>query len=107
MNGRPADRKSSEAAAYRLVLFVAGDEKNSRIARDNLRRLCDEDLGGEASVEIVDVLSDIKAAAENNILLTPSLLVVEPKPETVVIGNLSDRKRVRGVLGLLREKKAS
>ena len=106
MIARLQERKE-EKAAYRLVLFVAGNEKNSRIARDNLQRLCTEDLWGDCSVEIVDVLSDVTAAAENNILLTPSLLVVEPEPEAVIIGNLSDLKRVRAVLGLDSERKVS
>jgi len=107
MQRREKDRKAGTPAAYRLVLFVTGEEKNSRIAQDNLERLRTEALGDDCTVEIVDVLSDIAAAAENNILLTPSLLVVKPEPQTVIIGNLSNLKRVRAILGLEPERKVS
>lgn len=84
----------------RLILFVAGDERNSRIARENLDRICTEDLDGSCEVQIVDVLTDFSLAATYQILLTPALLVLEPEPETVVIGNLNDRRKVRTALGI-------
>ena len=83
---------------YRLVLFVAGNERNSRIARENLDRVCREDLQGHCEVRVVDILEDLEAAIENNILLTPALQVIEPPIEELIIGNLSDADTVRSVL---------
>jgi len=46
---------SESGPTYRLVLFVAGDERNSRIARENLERICREDLiiGNLSDADIV------------------------------------------------------
>ena len=85
---------------YRMILFVAGDERNSRLARENLARLCESDLQGRCDVEIVDVLENFAAAMEHQVLLTPCLLWVEPPPGAMIIGNLSDLERVRSALHL-------
>lgn len=85
---------------YRLILFVAGTEYNSRTARENLRRLCETDFVGQCQVEIVDVLEDVEKAIEYHILLTPALLAIRDDDEVTVIGNLNDREKVRTLLGL-------
>lgn len=87
-------------AQYHLVLFVAGDGLNSSIARQNLASLCENELAGRCRVNIVDVLEDFSAAAKNNILVTPTLLVCKPEPVVTIIGNLSDREKVRAALNL-------
>ncbi|MFO8013735.1 MAG: circadian clock KaiB family protein [Phycisphaerae bacterium] len=85
---------------YRLILFVAGEEPNSRAARENLNQVCTSDLHGRCHVCIVDVLEDFAAAAKHQVLVTPTLLVTEPEPSVMVIGNLSDHKKVRRALRL-------
>lgn len=84
---------------FRFVLFVAGEEVNSNLARKNFASLCDE-LGGSCLCRVVDVLEDFEAAVEHQILLTPSLLILEPKPGALIVGNLSDLSRVEQVLGI-------
>ncbi len=85
---------------YRLRLFVAGEEANSRQARTNLERLCEEYLAGRVEVEIVDVLQDFRAALAERVLVTPALVIKQPPPRTVVFGNLSDTSRVLAALGI-------
>lgn len=89
---------TTASPTYRLVLFIAGEERNSRIARENLERICREDLEGDCEVRVVDILEDFDAAIAHNILLTPALLVVEPPIDEVIIGNLSDAEVVRSAL---------
>jgi len=84
----------------RLRLFVAGDEANSRQARLNLERLCQEHLNGSAEVEIIDVLKDFRAAVAERVIVTPALIIGAPPARTVVLGNLSDTPRVLAALGL-------
>lgn len=100
MSGPAGSGGGGSAVVYRLMLFVAGDEKNSRLARKNLQRLCDTELGSDCEVRIVDVLEDFALALEHNILLTPALLVLAPSPRALIIGNLSDMTKVRRALGL-------
>jgi len=59
---QPVSAMASEIKC-RFILFVAGDEPNSRAARGNLAELCNEDLHGRCEVAIVDVLQDFAAAS--------------------------------------------
>ena len=56
----------------------------------NLRRLCQEHLNGRCTIETVDVVKDFQAAVRDNILVTPALILVAPRPRVMVLGNLSD-----------------
>jgi circadian clock protein KaiB len=86
----------------RLLLFVAGDELNSRLARENIQELlattpCD------VALEIIDVLENTAQAMEHTVLVTPTLIRLAPAPRVLVIGNLSDLTTVRSALGLATE----
>jgi circadian clock protein KaiB len=85
---------------YRMTLFVAGDEVNSRTARANIRELCEAELPGRCALDVVDVFKDVSSAARHGIVVTPTLLVHEPGPSLRVIGNLRDRAKLQKVLGL-------
>ena len=85
---------------YHLILFIAGDEPNSRTARRNLESLCKRELPDRAQIEIVDVLEDFETAAKHSILVTPTLLVLEPGPTVTIVGNLSNKGRLLAALRL-------
>jgi circadian clock protein KaiB len=83
---------------YVFRLFVAGDESHSLQARRNLARLCEEHIKGRYTIDIVDVLKDPSTAYENNVLVTPTLLLIRPLPGVTVLGNLRDTSRVLAAL---------
>jgi circadian clock protein KaiB len=88
---RPGKRKRGH---YLLRLFVAGNGPNSKQALANLHRLCREHLNGRCTIETVDVVKNYEAAVRDNILVTPALVLVAPRPRVVVLGNLSDPRKV-------------
>lgn len=94
-----SENSEQPSAKLRLMLFVAGEEHNSRIAKDNLARIC-RGIEDRCKVQLVDVMQDFEAALKYNILLTPSLLVVEPSPQVVIVGNLNDPAEVQAALGI-------
>ena len=79
---------------YLLRLFMAGNGANSRQALSNLRQLCRKHLKGRYTIETVDVVKDFAAAVQDNILITPALILVAPLPRVIVLGNLSDGPKV-------------
>ena len=93
----PAD---GAAEPYRLHLFVAGDETNSRRARENLARICKEYVHEPYQVEITVVLEDYEVALEMGIYVTLALLIEAPVPGAAVFGNLSDVNKVLNAMGL-------
>jgi len=91
---RPRKKPKDMSSHYLLRLFIVGDGHNSRLALANLRDICEQHLKGRHTIETVDVVKNFKAAIQNNILVTPALVVVAPLPTVVVLGNLSDRPKV-------------
>jgi len=87
-------------ATHVFRLFVAGNESNSAQAKGNLVRLCEEHLKGRYQIETVDVLKDAVTAHENNVLVTPTLILIRPLPKVTVLGNLSDTSQVLAALRL-------
>jgi len=85
---------------YFLRLFVAGDESKSVIAKENLEKLCEDHLEGRYELEIVNVLEDFSAALENNVLVTPTLILVEPSPPITIVGTLNNTDSVLSALRL-------
>ena len=79
---------------YLLRLFMAGSGPNSKQALANLRSICREYLKGRCTIETVDVVKNFEAAVRENILVTPALILVAPRPRVIVLGNLSDRPKV-------------
>lgn len=85
---------------YLLRLFMAGNGQNSQKALANLRGLCQEHLNGRCTIETVDVVKDFQAAVRDNILVTPALMLVAPRPRVMILGNLSDSAKVLAALRL-------
>lgn len=99
--GKGRRAATADGKAYAFLLFVAGCESNSALARANLARLCEGHLKGRHQIAIVDVLKDAASAQENNILVTPTLLLLKPRPQVTVYGNLSDTRQVLAALRLI------
>ncbi len=85
---------------YILKLYVAGNEQNSQLARDNLKQICSEHLNGRCRIEEVDVLTDFIPALRDRVFVTPTLILVEPEPKVMVVGNLSEKEKVLSALRL-------
>ncbi|UCH09805.1 MAG: circadian clock protein KaiB [Fidelibacterota bacterium] len=99
---RKATTKGAEdqGETYILRLFTADDEPNSKQAKENLKRLEETYLKGPHKKEIVDVLKDFQTALDNNVLVTPCLILDSPLPKVTVFGNLSNIEKVLASLRL-------
>jgi circadian clock protein KaiB len=89
------DRKTME-----LRLYVAGNAPNSVQARRNLDALLASCEPDSYRLEVIDCLRDPQRTLEDGIIVTPTLLRVEPKPEARVIGTLGDQDNLRAAMGL-------
>lgn len=94
------DGKKREQMHYSFILFIVKDGENSERARNNLERLCEKWLPGRHKIKIVDVLEDFQTALDYNILLTPSVVITDPKPEVTIHGDLSDASKFFDILNL-------
>ena len=85
---------------YLLKLYIAEGEQNSRTARENLERICEEYRKDRFHIQEVDVLTDFASALRDGIFVTPTLMLVAPEPKATVVGNLSDKEKVVSALRL-------
>lgn len=88
-------------AEYVLRLYVTGRTTQSESAISALRRICEQDLGAEYELEVIDLLERPRMAEDQKILATPTLVVELPAPARRIVGDLSDRERVLLALGKL------
>ncbi len=100
MTSQEGSRRNMEKINFVFRLFVADSEPKSRAARENLEQICHQYLEGHCRVETIDVMQDFQIALDNNIFVTPTLLVVSPEPRTTIFGSLSDREKVVEALRL-------
>jgi circadian clock protein KaiB len=91
---------SRTAQILRLKLYVAGDSPNSVAAVRHLRSLLSQYPTIRADLEIIDVLEHPEAGLKENILVTPTMLKVAPKPTRRIIGSLKDAVALRFALGI-------
>ena len=79
---------------YTLKLYVTGASPRNKVAIDNLRRICEQELEGLYDLRIIDVLEFPQMAEDEKILATPTLIKQLPPPLRRVIGDLSDTEKV-------------
>jgi circadian clock protein KaiB len=84
-----------------LRLYVAGQTPKAILAFTNLKRICEEQLNGKYSIEVVDLLKNPHLANEFQIVALPTLIRKLPVPVRKIIGDLSDTERVLIGLDLL------
>lgn len=81
-----------------LRLYVAGDAPNSARARANLKRLLNDVDPSCYRLEVIDCLADPMRTLDDGVLVTPTLVRVDPPPAQVVVGTLSALDRVADAL---------
>lgn len=91
---RHVEPSSAPPERWELRLYVAGETARSARALANLKRICEEHLKGQYSIELVDVLKNPRLARGDQILALPTLVRKLPEPMKKIIGDLSNEDRV-------------
>lgn len=93
MTGKKKLREDNEGK-WRLRLYVAGQSAKSLTAFTNLKKICEEHLEGQYSIEVIDLLVNPQLATGDQILALPTLIRKIPEPMKRIIGDLSNTERV-------------
>jgi len=88
---KPADKTDDK---WVLRLYVAGQSPKALTALANLKKICEEQLEGKYSIEVIDLLINPQLGKEDQILALPTLVRKLPVPVRKIIGDLSDTERV-------------
>jgi circadian clock protein KaiB len=92
---------STETEKWVLRLYVAGQTPKALTAFINLKKICEDQLDGKYSIEVIDLLVNPQLGVEDQILALPTLVRKLPVPVRKIIGDLSDTERVLVGLDLL------
>jgi circadian clock protein KaiB len=92
----PIDTPSS---CYYVNLYITGQTPKSDVAIANIQKIF-SGLNIPLDLTVIDILEQPQLAEENRILATPTLIKISPLPVRRIIGDLSDRTKVRLGLGL-------
>jgi circadian clock protein KaiB len=87
-------RNDSKEPTWDLKLYVAGQTAKSLLAFANLKRICEEHLGGRYQIEVVDLTKKPELAKGDQIFALPTLVRKLPEPVRKIIGDLSNTERV-------------
>lgn len=90
----PRTKVPEVEADYVLRLFISGFTPRSQRAIDNLKNICERHLAGRYRIEVIDLHQSPGVAHEEQIVATPTLLKVRPRPPRRVIGDLSQVDKV-------------
>ena len=82
-----------------IELFVQGQSPQSNVALEHVRRVCDTELDGQYSLEVIDINQHTNRAIQAGVIATPTLVRRRPEPILRTTGRLNN-ERVRQGLGL-------
>lgn len=90
---QPGADARSQAEVWQLRLYVAGVTPKSMTAFTNLKRICEQYLGGQYSIEVIDLIEQPQLAKGDEIIAIPTLVRRLPPPIRRIVGDLSNEEK--------------
>src|ERR1700712_1027838 len=85
---------ADDAKPWVLRLYVTEATPKSARAIVNARRILEEHLHGQYSLQILNISEHVAQATADQIVCVPTLLRIAPLPARRIIGDMSDVARV-------------
>lgn len=86
--------------SFQFRLYIAGDTQNSNQALANLTAVCRTYIPNRSKIEVVDLFKEPKRALADGVLMTPTLIVLFPRPIRKIVGTLSEKEPLLQLLGI-------
>jgi circadian clock protein KaiB len=95
-----AEPTTPDDGLYQFTLFVSGASDLSARAIADVRDMCDTYLAGRYDLEVVDVHNKRGFVSTFSVAATPTLLKERPLPVRILVGDLSDGRRILGAFDI-------
>jgi circadian clock protein KaiB len=79
---------------YRLRLYVSGATPRSLQAVESIKRICETHLKGRYELSVVDMYQQPQLARKEQILASPTLIKLLPRPLRRFIGDMANTRRI-------------
>jgi len=87
-------KKRPRARQYVLRLYVSKSTLRSKLAIENIQRVCEEHLQGRYELEVIDIHRQAQLARDEQIVAVPTLIKQLPAPLQRLVGDMSDLSKV-------------
>lgn len=94
-------RYFKDSENYKFILFVSGMSVKSLRAIENIKKIGAEYFNGNFDLQIIDISLQAHQAAHYQIIAVPTLIKVGPAPPRILVGDLSDSKKVLRILDII------
>jgi circadian clock protein KaiB len=84
----------SRQAKYVLRLYVNRSTLKSKLAVENIKRVCEQHLEGRYDLEVIDIHQHANLARDEQIVAVPTLIKRLPPPLQRLVGDMSDLDKV-------------
>ena len=88
---------------YEFKLYVCENSVSSQIAEAKLEAMLEDRLKGQYTLELIDILKERDRTKADGILVSPTLVKVNPPPKRRIVGDLSNPNKVMSILFQHRE----
>ncbi|MBK7583282.1 MAG: circadian clock KaiB family protein [Myxococcales bacterium] len=85
---KPRRAKPARVTKYTLRLYVAGMTPRSRRAIANIKHICEVNLKGRYSLQVIDLYQHPELARQEQIVALPTLIRKLPEPLRRIVGDL-------------------
>lgn len=99
---KPQKKTSSHArqATHVLRLYISRSTLKSKLAVENIKRVCEQHLKGRYDLEVFDIHQHANLARDEQIVAVPTLIKRLPLPLHRLVGDMSDLNQVLSGLDL-------
>jgi len=75
-------------------LYVSGSTLKSKLAIENIKRVCEQHLKGRYDLEVIDIYQQAHLARDEQIVAVPTLIKRLPLPLQRLVGDMSNLTKV-------------
>ena len=86
--------RDAQSQPYVLRLYVAGMTPRSEEAIRKVTAVCEDQLAGRCTLEVIDIYQHPKLARDEQIIAVPTLVKELPPPLRKVIGSMADEEKL-------------
>jgi circadian clock protein KaiB len=84
----------SRRSKYLLRLYISRSTLKSKLAVENIRRVCEQHLKSRYDLEVIDIHEHASLARDEQIVAVPTLIKRLPLPLQRLVGDMSDLDKV-------------
>lgn len=97
-NNLTPDLGRESAEGYILRLFISSKNSSAEKTLNNIHQLLEKGLVNPYTLKVIDIAKNPEQAVIHQVITTPTLIRVSPKPIRRIVGSLDDIPRVLNII---------